>query len=116
MLNLIIITLANRLIEGQVMNAQYAEESYQLKRDNCALRKQIEDKDNPNIDRSMTQMNNNHNSSDFHVVYEELETLRETVNRLTTVGVFNMACLFFDNILLYIYRKIVIYNPLHMLK
>jgi hypothetical protein len=76
--------LANRLIEGQVLNAQYAEESYQLKRENCTLKKQIEDKNNPNIDQTTT-INSNQNPTDFYVLYKELETLRETVNRLTAV-------------------------------
>ncbi len=81
-------TLANRLIEGQILNAQYAEESYQLKRENCTLKKQIEEKNNPNI----TQ-NHNQNSSDVNAIYEELETLRETVNRLRTVSLFYMTFL-----------------------
>jgi len=67
------------------LNAQYAEESYQLKRENCTLKKQIEDKNNPNIDQTTT-INSNQSPSDFYVLYKELETLRETVNRLTAVG------------------------------
>jgi hypothetical protein len=70
------------------LNAQYAEESYQLKRENCTLKKQIEEKNNPNI----TQ-NHNQNSSDVNAIYEELETLRETVNRLRTVSLFYMTFL-----------------------
>ncbi len=76
-------TLANRLIEGQILNAQNAEESYQLKRENCSLKKQIEDKDNPNNDQTVTS---SEKLSTFDVMYDELETLRETVNRLTIVG------------------------------
>ena len=72
-------TLANRLIEGQILNAQYAEESYQLKRENCTLKKQREDPErSPSIDQSSSP-------PDFHNLYQELETLRETVNRLTLV-------------------------------
>jgi hypothetical protein len=77
--------LANRLIEGQVLNAQYAEESYQLKRENCTFKKQIEDKNNPNIDQTIS-INSNQNPPDFYVLYKELETLHETVNKLTAVG------------------------------
>ncbi len=83
-------TLANRLIEGQVLNAQYAEESYQLKRENCTLKKQIEDKNNPNSDQIITQ-NSNQNPPDLKALCSELETLRETVNRLTIVSFFPMT-------------------------
>ena len=76
------------------MNAQYAEESYQLKRENFTLKKQVEDKDNQSINQTITENHNDENSLDFNAIYEELETLRETVNRLTTVGLF----VFFDNI------------------
>jgi hypothetical protein len=76
-------TLANRLIEGQILNAQYAEESYQLKRENRSLKRQLGDKDNPDIDQSVTSSDDNQN---FHMIYDELETLRETVNRLTAVS------------------------------
>lgn len=72
-------TLANRLIEGQILNAQYAEESYQLKRENCTLKKQREDPErSPSIDQPSSP-------TDFHPLYQELETLRDTVNRLTLV-------------------------------
>jgi len=70
------------------LNAQYAEESYQLKRENCTLKKQIEEKNNPNSGQNITQ-----NSSDVNVIYEELETLRETVNRLGAVSLFYMTFL-----------------------
>ncbi|CAF2893292.1 unnamed protein product [Rotaria sp. Silwood2] len=77
-------TLANRLIEGQVLNAQYAEESYQLKRENYNLKKQLEENSNQNIDKTMIQ-DNNQNSSDTTAILddkEELEVLRETVQKL----------------------------------
>jgi polyhydroxyalkanoate synthesis regulator phasin len=74
------------------LNAQYAEESYQLKRENCTLKKQIEEKNNPNIGQNITQ-NHNQNSSDVNAIYEELETLRETVNRLRAVSLFYMTFL-----------------------
>ncbi|CAF1399863.1 unnamed protein product [Adineta ricciae] len=80
-------TLANRLIEGQVLNAQYAEESYQLKRENNSLKKQLEDLDcmfkNTQIDTDQTE---NIHTSDFIVTsnHNEVEVLRETVNRLST--------------------------------
>jgi hypothetical protein len=76
-------TLANRLIEGQVLNAQYAEESYQLKRENATLKKQLGQMNNQTI------IENNHtNPSDFNLVSnnEELESLRETVERLSDVS------------------------------
>jgi len=64
-------TLANRLIEGQVLNAQYAEESYQIKRENTSLKKQLEEQ------RTIE-------TSDFIISPNENETdvLRETVQRL----------------------------------
>ena len=65
--------MANRLIEGQVSNAQYAEESYQLKRENSSLKKQLDEflsKTAEEIGRS------NEN---------ELKILRETVEQLTNV-------------------------------
>ncbi|CAF0762374.1 unnamed protein product, partial [Didymodactylos carnosus] len=47
--------LADRLIQGQVTNAQSAEELYQLKRDNCNLKKQYEEiKQNPIISHSQS--------------------------------------------------------------
>jgi hypothetical protein len=78
------VTLANRLIEGQVLNAQYAEESYQLKRENCNLKKQIEEINNLNNNTTETK---NNNSSDFLITSNnnELEVLHETVNRLSAV-------------------------------
>ena len=82
-------TLANRLIEGQVLNAQYAEESYQLKRENNSLKKQLEDLDcllkNTQIGTDQTE---NIHTSDFIVTsnHNEVEVLRETVNRLSTVS------------------------------
>ena len=79
-------TLANRLIEGQVSNAQYAEESYQLKRENCTLKKQIEGKENPNIDQILIP-NGQQTSQDFTALYEELEILRESVNKLSEVKI-----------------------------
>lgn len=73
-------TLANRLIEGQILNAQYAEESYQLKRENCTLKKQLDDPErSPSIDQKPSSF------EDSHRFYQELETLRETINRLTLV-------------------------------
>lgn len=76
-------TLANRLIEGQVLNAQYAEESYQLKRENCTLKKQIEE-----INQSMTMKKTSiENPSDSLQTSNpnELELLHQTINSLTDV-------------------------------
>ena len=67
-------TLANRLIEGQVLNAQYAEESYQLKRENNTLKKQIEEQ--TNVETSDFLISSNEN---------EFDVLRETVQRLLNV-------------------------------
>ncbi|CAF4354133.1 unnamed protein product [Rotaria socialis] len=78
-------TLANRLIEGQVLNAQHAEESYQLKRENYTLKKQLDEILHQNNDKT-TSSTKTENSSDFSNVSEdkeELENLRETINRLT---------------------------------
>ncbi len=92
-------TLANRLIEGQVLNAQYAEESYQLKQENSTLKKQIEE-----INRWNVKNNNNiiqtknRNSSDFIVTSDnnELEILHETINRLSAVSLLNSFVLFLN--------------------
>jgi hypothetical protein len=78
-------TLANRLIEGQVLNAHYAEESYQLKRDNCHLKKQIDD--TINNERRPTNLSHR---SDFLVpnpddTDDNIDRLRETIQRLTLV-------------------------------
>lgn len=73
-------TLANRLIEGQVSNAQYAEESYQLKRENCTLKKQLDEKLN-----NKTFSSSAHNSVQL-TSPTELEMLRETVDKLTMVN------------------------------
>jgi hypothetical protein len=80
------------LIEGQVLNAQYAEESYQLKRENSTLKKQIEDINQLN---NITIERKNSNLSDFIITSNnnELEILNETVNRLSAV------CFFFINII-----------------
>lgn len=66
--------MANRLIEGQVLNAQYAEESYQIKRENFNLKKEFSKR-------------NSVETSDFLVRPEEneLENLREAVERLNLV-------------------------------
>ncbi|CAF4183124.1 unnamed protein product [Rotaria socialis] len=86
------VTLANRLIEGQVLNAQCAEESYLLKRENCTLKKQIEELNHLNTDTNNNNHNNNNyaqtktrDSSDFIAESDdnELEILQETVNRLS---------------------------------
>ncbi|CAF0893319.1 unnamed protein product [Rotaria sordida] len=85
------LTLANRLIEGQVLNAQYAEESYQLKRENCTLKKQIEEfyhsnnNNNNNNNHDSNNQTKNINSSDFLVKSNdnELEILQETIDRLS---------------------------------
>ncbi|CAF1539373.1 unnamed protein product [Adineta ricciae] len=69
-------TLANRLIEGQVSNAQYAEESYQLKRENCTLKKQLDEKL-----KNATFSSSGHNSVQL-TSPTELEMLRETVEKL----------------------------------
>ncbi|CAF3744061.1 unnamed protein product [Rotaria sp. Silwood1] len=78
------LTLANRLIEGQVLNAQYAEESYQIKRENSNLKKHIEDLIHLNNHDTNIQTKNI-DSSDFLVKSNdnELEVLQETVNRLS---------------------------------
>lgn len=81
-------TLANRLIEGQVLNAQYAEESYQLKRENYTFKKQLEELNNKNIEITQAKANEQ-NSIDITLVSkdkEELEKLRETINKLTSVN------------------------------
>ena len=78
-------TLANRLIEGQVLNAQYAEESYQLKRENCTLKKQIEE-----INQSMTIKKTsieNPSCSSASPNPNELELLHESINRLIAVRI-----------------------------
>ncbi len=69
------------------MNAQYAEESYQLKRENCTLKKQIEEINQLNQNSNQTK---NSNSSDFLITSNdnELEVLHETVNRLSDVCFF----------------------------
>ncbi|CAF1026293.1 unnamed protein product [Rotaria sordida] len=79
-------TLANRLIEGQVLNAQYAEETDQLKHENYTLKKQLEENNNQNINKTIIQ-NNNQNLLDDNIISndkEELEVLRETVQNLTS--------------------------------
>ena len=73
-------TLANRLIEGQVSNAQYAEESYQLKRENCTLKKQLDEKL-----KNTTFSSSDHNSVQL-TSPTELEMLRETVEKLNMVN------------------------------
>lgn len=70
-------TLANRLIEGQVLNAQYAEESYQLKRDISTLKKQIED---------LAEQNSSTDKEKLRSNQTELENLREIVDRLTSAN------------------------------
>jgi len=78
------------------------------------LKKQLDEKNNQNINKTMIE-NINQNSSDYIVVSNdgELVMLRESVDRLTTVGfVFDV----FFPLLSPVYRKIVIYNPLHTLK
>jgi len=66
------------------LNAQYAEESYQLKRENTTLKKQIEDLNQLNNSTIQTQ---NSNLSDFIIASNnnELEVLHETVDRLSAV-------------------------------
>ena len=95
------------------MNAQYAEESYQLKRENCSLKRQIDNRDNTDIDQSVTSSDDNQNPPSFHIIYEELETLRETVNRLTIVSLFLLSKIISD---IYIGRKIVVFNRRHKMK
>lgn len=72
------------MIEGQVLNAQYAEESYQLKRENCNLKKQIEE---INLLNEKIIQTNDSNSSDFLITSNnnEIESLNETVDRLSQV-------------------------------
>ncbi|CAF5193021.1 unnamed protein product, partial [Rotaria magnacalcarata] len=86
------VTLANRLIEGQVLNAQCAEESYLLKLENSTLKKQIEELNHLNTDTNNNNHSNNNyaqtktrDSSDFVAESDdnELEILQETVNRLS---------------------------------
>ncbi|UJR14631.1 hypothetical protein I4U23_001625 [Adineta vaga] len=73
-------TLANRLIEGQVLNAQSAEESYQLKRENCTLKKQLDEKNIVNNNKITTATTSNSNAISNE---KELEMLHETVEKLT---------------------------------
>ena len=75
------------MIEGQVLNAQYAEESYQLKRENCNLKKQIEEINYLNNKNDIIQTQNG-NSADFSENSDdnELEVLNETVDRLSAVS------------------------------
>jgi chlorite dismutase len=96
------------------LNAQCAEESYQLKRENCTLRKQLENRNHSNIDQAV-QQNNTQNSSDVVLVSndKELEILRDTVERLTGVGVFMFSLPIHSRIS---YRKIVVYNAVHRMK
>ena len=90
-------TLANRLIEGQIMNAQHAEESYQLKRENCSLKHQIDETASLSTQPPVTSSSssNPRSSSDFLVTTNdnnEVEILRETVNRLSTVSCGCLVC------------------------
>jgi hypothetical protein len=71
-----------------VSNAQWAEESYQLKRDNATLRKQIEE-----LNHQRRELTSHHHRDDGHTSddvlvsnQEELEDLRQSINRLTAVG------------------------------
>ncbi len=75
------------MIEGQVLNAQYAEESYQLKRENCNLKKQIEEINYLNNNNDIIQTQNG-NSADYSETSDdnELEVLNETVDRLSAVS------------------------------
>lgn len=73
-------TLANRLIEGQVLNAQYAEESYQLKRDNSTFKKQIDE-----INQSLTIKQISSSNLPPITNNDELEMLHERINSLTAV-------------------------------
>ena len=69
-------TLANRLIEGQVLNAQSAEETFQLKRDIATLKKQIDE---------LMQKRSSNEKEKLLCNQTELENLRETVDRLASV-------------------------------
>lgn len=69
-------TLANRLIEGQVLNAQSAEETFQLKRDIATLKKQIDE---------LIQQRSSSEKENVLCNQTELENLRETVDRLASV-------------------------------
>ena len=74
------------------MNAQYAEEFDQLKRENTALKRQIKEIRHTNINNSDSCIQtNNINSSDSIVKSNnnELEILHETVDRLSAVSLLN---------------------------
>lgn len=77
------------MIEGQVLNAQYAEESYQLKRENNNLKKQLEEQ--KSIQSSDFLVDSNEN---------EVDVLRETVQRLLNVTI----CLTFLDLTLSAFR------------
>jgi len=71
------------------LNAQYAEESYQLKRENCTLKKHIDDDDDNNNHLPQTHEQNplqSTNISDFLITknQNELDVLHETIDRLST--------------------------------
>ncbi len=75
------------------------------------MKKQLDEKN-----KTVTQ-NNNQNSSDYIVISNggELAILRETIERLTAVGfllVLSSKIITFSSM----YRKIVIYKPLHISK
>lgn len=75
------------MIEGQVLNAQSAEELYQLKRDNITLRRQIDELTSRQLEQSNQATPAQSHSSPELIVSneEELENLRQTIHRLTTV-------------------------------
>lgn len=79
-------TLANRLIEGQVLNAQYAEESYQLKRENSTYKKQIEE-----INQSLAMKPTSLEISSSNLLqtsnHNELEILHERIDCLAAVRI-----------------------------
>ena len=86
------------MIEGQVLNAQYAEESYQLKRENNTLKKQIEEMNQLNNNNNITVQRKNSQSSDFLVTSHnnELDVLHETVDRLDAVCVILILRFFYN--------------------
>ena len=66
------------------MNAQYAEESYQLKRENSTLKKQIEE-----INQSLLMKQTSLEPSSSHLLqtsnHNELEVLHERIDSLAAV-------------------------------
>jgi hypothetical protein len=98
------------------LNAQYAEESYQLKRENCNLKKQIEQINYLTNNNDIIQTKNGNSSGVLETSNDdELEVLLETVDRLSAVSLLSYS---YDYITLFFLskRKIVVYNQHLILK